>query len=323
MAAALFGDVFETAVSLPLDLYSTFVVEQRHGFNNQTLGLYFLDMVKGKLVKFALMAPVTAGFLYILENFGPRFPLYMGSFLTAFSLVMAYVYPTLIQPLFNKYATLPAESPLRAKIEDMALKLKFPLKQVYTVDSSIRSNHGNAYFYGFFNNKRIVIYDTLLKEMEGDDRALLGVLGHEFGHWKLKHTIQQLILGVVQIFGTCYGASKVMYNRSLYHSFGFHTYSPVIGVCLFSIAIMPPIEALLGLLLTAWTRRMEFQADAFAVDLGYAKDLSRALLALRKQNAMTVVFDKLYAMCKYSHPPLLHRLRAISDCEERRQKKVE
>jgi STE24 endopeptidase len=306
------SDVMDTILELPLKYYSIFKIEQKHGFNNQTPGLFLLDIAKGRLVNLVVSAPVYAGGLYILNRFGPKFPLYLAGFFTVTALGFSFIYPTLIQPLFNKFTTL-QEGPLRDKIDALARQIKFPLTQVYVVDNSTRSNHSNAYFYGFFKNKRIVLYDTLLKQMESSDNALLAVLSHEFGHWKLGHNLRQLSLGILQMVGICYGASTIVYNEACYRSFGFHTSPRIVGLMLFVMVVMTPVDALLSCAVTAFIRRMEFEADRFACDMGYGDDLQKALLLMRESNSMSVVFDKLYAACKYTHPPLLQRLKAIQD----------
>ena len=167
IAFALISYAFETAKSTPWSLYSTFVIEQRHGFNKQTLGLFFVDMVKQLALTVVLLPPILAAIIYILRVASPYMPLYLWAFVFALQLVMMTVYPTLIAPLFNKYAPL-EEGKLRDGIEKLAGSLSFPLKKLFVVDGSKRSGHSNAYMYGFGKNKRIVLYDTLLDQCDAN-----------------------------------------------------------------------------------------------------------------------------------------------------------
>jgi len=305
------ADVIETIIELPISYYSTFYVEAKHGFNKQTKSVFFLDKLKYRLLHVAVSVPIMAGVLKILDSFGPQFPMYLGGFLTGTSLLFSVIYPTFIQPLFNTFTPLP-EGPLQAKIESLAKKIRFPLTRIYIVDGSTRSSHSNAYFYGIFN-KRIVIYDTLLNQMKEHDQCLLAVLAHEFGHWKLRHTLVQLTLGVGQVFAICYGAQTVVYNTAVYKSFGFDSTPRFIGLLLFFLVFMTPVDAVLTTAVTAVIRLMEFQADRFSTDMGFGDDLQKALLLMREHNSMTVVHDRLYAACKYTHPPLLQRIAAIRE----------
>eukprot|EP00759_Apiculatamorpha_spiralis_P028162 PhF_6_TR30697/c0_g1_i1/m.45167/K06013/STE24; STE24 endopeptidase len=310
VAFTMLNDLIDTVVELPLSLYSTFRVEQRHGFNNQTLGMYFLDKFKMKLVTHAVSLPMYYGVNKIINRFGPKFPMYLGTFFSATAVVFSFLYPNVIQPMFNKFTPL-EDGPLKNKIIDLATKLQFPLTKIFVVDNSVRNNHSNAYLYGFFKNKRIVLYDTLVKSMAHNDQFVLAVLAHELGHWKMKHNVIQLVLGVSQMFGICYGASRIVYNPEVYKSFGFHTTPRIIGLMLFFLVVMTPVDTFLSMAITALVRQMEFQADRYAVDQGYGDDLKSALLVLREHNSASVVFDDVYAACKCTHPPLLQRLAAI------------
>jgi STE24 endopeptidase len=177
--------VFSTVLSLPWSAYSTFVVEARHGFNQTTLKTFAADIFKSALVALALAPPLVAAIVSILSRAGPAAPFYLWAFLLATSLVLMNLYPAVIAPLFNTFTPLP-DGPLRSQIESLAASLRFPLRRLYEVDGSRRSAHSNAYMYGMGSNKRIVLYDTLIKQCS--EEQVVAVLAHELGHWKLRHT---------------------------------------------------------------------------------------------------------------------------------------
>ncbi|KAG8363308.1 hypothetical protein BUALT_Bualt19G0008700 [Buddleja alternifolia] len=163
--AFLAGVMFWSQITdLPFSLYSTFVIEARHGFNKQTIWLFFRDMIKGIVLAIVISPPIVAAIIVIVQKGGPYLAIYLWAFMLVVSLVMMTIYPILIAPLFNKFTPLP-EGDLRSKIEKLAASLKFPLKKLFVVDGSTRSSHSNAYMYGFFKNKRIVLYDTLIQQV--------------------------------------------------------------------------------------------------------------------------------------------------------------
>jgi STE24 endopeptidase len=187
----------DTIFGLPFSLYSTFVIEERHGFNKQTLGLFFMDKLKSFVLFMVIGYPITAALIYVIRWGGEFFYLYVWLFLLAFSIIMMTIYPVLIMPLFNKFTPL-EEGPLRTRIEALAASLSFPLTKLFVCDGSKRSNHSNAYFYGFLNSKRIVLFDTLLEQATEDE--IVAILGHELGHWKLWHTAQGFLIQQVYTF---------------------------------------------------------------------------------------------------------------------------
>jgi len=293
--------------SIPISFYSDFVIEEKHGFNKKTVKLFFTDLVKQTLLTIAIGGPLLVAMIWIVKWGGKTFYIYLWAFSTLVTIVFMFVYPNYIAPLFNKYETL-KDQELRQKIDALCLRLQFPLKELYQVDGSKRSNHSNAYFYGFWKNKRIVLYDTLL---ENPHEEILAILGHELGHWKLGHTMKGMALGLVQMFVIFYLYGLVMYNDSLFNSFGFgDTRAVIIGLFLFSM-IFSPVETFLGVLITLLTRMHEFQADRFSFDLGYGDQLQSALVNIHKQNLGVLTPDKWYAWFHYTHPPLVERLRAI------------
>eukprot|EP01023_Acetabularia_acetabulum_P055704 TRINITY_DN6450_c0_g2_i1.p1 TRINITY_DN6450_c0_g2~~TRINITY_DN6450_c0_g2_i1.p1 ORF type:complete len:454 (-),score=47.08 TRINITY_DN6450_c0_g2_i1:541-1821(-) len=301
--------VIQSIFSLPWDLYGTFVVEQKHGFNKQTLLLFFVDQIKQFFLGLIIGPPIIAGLTYILMVAGPYLVLWLWLFVLGISLIGLTIYPTLIAPLFNKFDPL-QEGSLRQQIEELASSLKFPLKKLFVVDGSTRSSHSNAYMYGFFNNKRIVLYDTLVEQCT--EKQVVAVLAHELGHWKLRHTpilfvmSQLLIIAQFSLFGL------LRSSDSLYRSFGFEEgLKPVfISLILFQL-ISQPMDAVLMFGQNVISRMFEFQADRFAVDLEKTEDLKAALVTLQKENKSSVNVDPLYSAYHYSHPPLVERLKAI------------
>ncbi|GAB5356896.1 hypothetical protein AAMO2058_000327800 [Amorphochlora amoebiformis] len=299
---------------LPFSLYSTFVIEERHGFKSQdlTFGLFFSDMAKQVLLTTIIGAPVMSAIILLIQLGGEWFYLYVWGFLLAFQFIMMFIYPTCIQPCFNKVEALP-EGSLRTRIEDLASQkgINFPLKKLYQIDGSLRSSHSNAYMYGFCNNKRIVIFDTLIKQ--STENEIVAVLAHELGHWKLSHTIKNLCIIAIQMLAMLWLFSRFVGNEDLYKAFGFESTknATFIGLMLFQ-SVYSPIGHVIGLLMNMWSRKCEFEADEFAVKLGYAPSLRSGLIKLQEENLGTMVPDWMYSAYHHSHPPLVQRLEAIN-----------
>lgn len=186
--------LIQQALSLPTRVYSTFVLEEKFGFNKQTPGLFVSDMVKTNLLTAVLMPPILAGFLKIIQKTGSQFVFYTWVFTAGLQLLMTTLYPTFIQPLFNKLSPL-EDGELKTKVNELAAQFKFPLHELYVIDGSKRSAHSNAFFYGLPWKKHIVIYDTLLDKSEPNE--VLAILAHELGHWKLGHTTS--LFGISQV----------------------------------------------------------------------------------------------------------------------------
>ncbi|KAG7397411.1 CAAX prenyl protease 1 [Phytophthora boehmeriae] len=304
--------VRDTLVGIPFGLYSTFVVEARHGFNKQTLGLFFMDKIKSFLLFIVIGFPVTAALIYVIRWGGEYFYMYVWAFLFVFSVLMMTLYPVLIMPLFNKFTPL-EKGELRTRIEALAASLNFPLTKLFVTDGSKRSSHSNAYFFGLFKSKRIVLFDTLLEQATHDE--IVAVLGHELGHWQLWHTAQGFVIQQAYILASFYVFGLCMNDAELFASFGFAGDSAkpvIIGFLLFSQTMWAPVEHVLSFLITLNTRKNEFQADAFAVDLGHDVALKSGLTKLAIENLSNMNPDRLYSAYHYSHPPLVERLNAIT-----------
>jgi STE24 endopeptidase len=294
-------------ISVPISLYSTFVIEQKHGFNKQTMVLFVKDELIGLALKFVFMIPVLAGFLWAVESGGEYFYIYVEIFVVIVVLIMMTIYPHVIAPLFNKYTEL-EDGSLKEKIQKLAEEVDFPLKKVFVVDGSKRSSHSNAYFYGLGSNKRIVLFDTLLKQMH--EHEILAVLAHELGHWKKGHVWRQMLNAFGQIFVLFYIYGLFMSNTDIFLSFGYKDKSIFIGVILFTM-IYAPVSYGLQVLSLKLSRSFEFQADEFATRLRYGPLLSTGLTKLFKENAGDMDPDPMWASFNQTHPSFMERTKFI------------
>ncbi|KAL3468355.1 peptidase family M48-domain-containing protein [Aspergillus heterothallicus] len=306
----IFGfNLLSTVLSLPVSYYNTFVLEEKFGFNKQTVKLWVTDMLKGQMLGIVLGTPIISAVLKIVQKTGNSFFYYLwlfGIFIQVFAIT---IYPIVILPLFNKLSPLEPGA-IKTGVENLAKKLNFPLQELHVIDGSKRSAHSNAYFYGLPWKKHIVIYDTLIEKSEPEE--VVAVLSHELGHWKLNHTTKLFGIAQFHMFYIFALFSAFVNNRSLYQSFGFHHERPImIGFLLFSDALAP-MDAVVKLLMNILSRKFEFEADAFAVGLGYSEQLSQSLLKLQIQNLSTMDADRVYASYHYSHPILPERLKALN-----------
>lgn len=300
--------VIQQILSLPTSIYSTFVLEEKFGFNKQTPKIFVTDILKSQMLTFILAPPILAGFLKIIQRTGDNFFFYLWMFGAALQVFMITIYPITILPLFNKLSPL-QPGPLKDGVEGLAAKLKFPLKELYVIDGSKRSAHSNAYFFGLPWKKHIVIYDTLIEKSETDE--VVAVLAHELGHWSLGHTTRLFAISQAHFFYIFSLFSVFINNASLYEAFGFHGIRPIIiGFILFSDALAP-MDTVIKLLMNILSRRYEFQADAFAQNLGFSDELARSLIKLQIQNLSTMDADWMYASYNFSHPILSERLGAL------------
>jgi len=332
--------IFSTIIHIPFTIYNTFVLEERHGFNKQTATFFVKDQLKKFVVSQLIQAPILAGVIKIVYWGGDYFFIYLWVFAVLVTIFLMTVYPDFIAPLFDKYTAMP-EGEIRTKIEDLAASIGFPLYKLYVVEGSKRSSHSNAYFYGFYKFKRIVLFDTLLEEEErkklksDEERKeegemvnvekktgcnaeeIIAVLGHELGHWKLNHVLKNIIIGQVQIFLMFALFAYFSKSKPLYVAFGFHDETPVlIGLVIVLQFITAPYSAVINFAMTVLSRHFEFQADAFAASLGKAEDLGAALIKLNNDNLSFPIYDWLYSAWNHSHPPLLERLGALKKKEE-------
>jgi len=313
------AQLYSVIISIPFILYSNFVIEEKFGFNKLTLSLFIIDTLKSIGLSIVIGAPVLSAVLFVIDWGGEDFWFYVWLLVFAVSLLMLTIYPTLIAPLFNKFEPLKdegREGELKEKIVLLAERVKFPFTKIFVVDGSMRSAHSNAYFYGFFKNKRIVLYDTLLKQVDNDE--IVAILGHELGHWKFNHVFKSLFITEIYLLVFFYLFGQYISNVDIYRAFGFDTKPKIIGLALFS-TLYEPIEHVFGLAMNYLSRAHEYQADAFAHELGY--DLTAPLTKLHKENLGTMDPDPLYSTYHHTHPTLVERIRYISYLKEKDTKK--
>ncbi|GAX17410.1 STE24 endopeptidase [Fistulifera solaris] len=300
-----------TVTKLPFELYSTFQVERKHGFNKQTLSLFFTDQIKSLVLTALIGGPFVALLLTIIQKGGEYFYLYVWAFVCVFSLFMMTIVPVVIMPLFNKYEPLP-DGDLKDQIYALAKRLNYPLTKLFVMDGSKRSSHSNAFMFGFGNNKRIVLFDTLLTQVEQDE--ILAILGHELGHWKLGHTVSNLVITQLYVGAAFFVFSQTYGNTELYQAFGFHGKVPtIIALLLFFQTLWAPVDKVLSFLLTLFSRHNEFGADKFGADLGMASQLQTGLIKIHLENLGAMTPDPWYSTYHYSHPPLVERLSALTN----------
>ncbi|KAJ8920529.1 hypothetical protein NQ315_005398 [Exocentrus adspersus] len=303
-----------TIIDLPLNIYYTFVLEEKYGFNKQTTAFFVWDKIKAFIVSQIIASMISSVVIVIVKNGGPYFFVWLWVIVCIISMILLTIYPAVIAPLFDKYTPLP-EGELRTRIENLASDLKFPLTQLYVVEGSKRSSHSNAYFYGLFKSKRIVLFDTLLSKDDGTgckNDEILAILSHELGHWSHSHIIKNLVVMQINLFLLFAGFSIMFKYPPLYKAVGFYKIQPVlIGLFVVLQYVMMPYNTILNFLMTCLSRKFEFQADNFAVNLGKAEFLEKALLQLNKDNLGFPINDDLYSAWHHSHPPLLERIAVL------------
>ncbi len=296
-------------LTTPFALYDTFVIEERYGFNRTTVKTFILDKLKGwilgALIGGGLLALIT--WIYLLT--GKWFWLVALGAVTLFSVFLTMFYSNLIVPLFNKQKPL-GEGSLREKIEAFAGEAGFRLTNIYVIDGSKRSRKSNAYFAGLGPKKRIVLYDTLIEDL--DEEEIVAVLAHEIGHYKKKHTLKGMVLSTLQMALTFYLFSLFVGVDAFAIALGGEEASFHLGLIAFGI-LYSPISMLLGLGTNLFSRRNEYEADAYARMRYSADKLISSLKKLSKNNLSNLTPHPVYVFFHYSHPPLLQRIRALKN----------
>ena len=307
--------VISGMIDLPLSLYQTFVIEERFGFNRMTWRLWMADAGKGLLVGTAIGLPVAALILWLMGTTGSLWWLWAWCFWMGFNLVLMVVYPTFIAPLFNKFQPLEDES-LRARVTALMQRCGFSAKGLFVMDGSRRSAHANAYFTGFGAAKRVVFYDTLLRQLSpGEVEA---VLAHELGHFKHRHIVQRVLmtfaisLAGFALLGWLSGQVWFYTGLGVRPNISFDPAlasapNDALALLLFMLAT-PVFTLFISPLFSRQSRKHEFQADAYAASQASGADLSSALLKLYEDNASTLTPDPVYVQFYYSHPPAAERL---------------
>ena len=311
MALLFFGIIGFIAdiLGTPFAIYSTFVIEERFGFNKTTPLTFILDKLKGWLLGIVIGGGLMALVVWIYTISGQWFWLIAWGVVTAFTIFMSLFYSNIIVPLFNKQTPLEAGE-LRDAIEEFASRVGFKLKDIYMIDGSKRSTKANAYFTGLGRKKRIVLYDTLVNQHTTEE--LVAVLAHEVGHYKKKHTLIGMFLSIMQTGLMLFILSRFLGNPNLAAALGVVEPSFHISIVVFGV-LYSPLSTVLGLAMNIISRKHEFAADAFAGENYRADALMDALKKLSVNNLSNLRPHPAYVFFYYSHPPLLRRLQALRD----------
>jgi STE24 endopeptidase len=291
-------------IDLPFSLWRTFRIEARFGFNRITPALFVADLAKSCLLGLLIGGPVVLAALALMDRAGPYWWLYAWVGWMALMLLMTWAWPAFIAPWFNKFTPLQDEE-LKARIEALLQRCGFESEGVFVVDGSRRSAHGNAYFTGLGRHKRIVFFDTLLARLSHSE--VEAVLAHELGHFKLKHVRKRLLVTMAGSLGALALLGWLTAQAPFYTAFGVQIPSSHAALLLFMF-VMPAFGFFATPLGSLWSRRHEFEADAFAAQHASASDLATALVKLYRDNATTLTPDSLYSAFYYSHPPATERI---------------
>ena len=301
--------VISDIINLPFSIYSTFVIEQKFGFNKTTPKTFISDKIKQYFVVALIGIPIISLVLYFFSNMGSYAWVYVWGALVLFSIAIQPIFNSFIAPLFNKFTPL-EEGPLLAKIKAYLDKVEFPIKKLEVVDGSKRSSHSNAYFSGIGKNKRIALFDTLVDQM--DDDEIVAVIAHEVGHYKLKHIYSGILLSAAQSGLMLYILSLFLMNPDLFSVFKMDNLS-VYASLLFFTMLYAPISIVIGIFFSYISRLNEFSADEYSAKTsGMPHALISGLKKMSKENLSNLTPHWLNVFLNYSHPPVLKRIDALS-----------
>jgi STE24 endopeptidase len=294
---------------IPFGLYDTFVIEERYGFNRMTLRMWISDLLKSVIIQFLLGGLILWLLLTLVIHGGGAWWVWAWILVGGFELMMLWLYPVVIAPLFNKFEPI-QNLKLVERIKDLMEKVGLRVRAVLKMDAGKRSKHTNAYFTGVGKTKRIVLFDTLLESHP--EQEILAVLAHEVGHWKRKHVLKQIVLLELGSFAVFFVVSKLLNWPLLYQTFGFSEPTVYIGIFLIG-AILSPLGYFAQPLEAALSRRFEREADDFVLELTKTGEPMRnALKRLASDNLANLIPHPLYAWFYYSHPPLVERIERLS-----------
>ena len=303
--AVIFSVMLVSAIiDLPFSLYRQFVIEARHGFNRMSLGLFFSDLLKQSAIGLLIGAPVILAVLWLMTAMGSAWWFYVWLFWCVFNLLIMFIYPTWIAPLFNKFSPL-EDGEMKTRIEALLARCGFRSGGLFVMDGSKRSSHGNAYFTGFGDNKRIVFFDTLLSRLAPSE--VEAVLAHELGHFRKHHIVQRIVLMFALSLGFLWLLGQLIDASWFYNGLGVPAQNTALALVLFFLVI-PVFTFPLAPLGSYLSRRNEFEADAYAAEHASASDLVRALVKLYEDNASTLTPDPLHSLFYDSHPPAAQRI---------------
>lgn len=293
---------------LPFTIYSQFKIEEKYGFNKMTISLFIKDQIKNLVVSGIILSILLLGLFWFMDKAGPYWWIIASLGFLAFQVVLSVVYPLIIAPLFNKFATL-TDNSLKISLESLAENLKFRTSGIFVMDGSRRSGHSNAYFTGVGKAKRIVLYDTLVSIL--DKNQISAVLAHEIGHYKKHHLIKGLILSFFVTAAGFFTINIFLNYFPLFEAFGFARVS-YHGILIILSFAAGPFTFFLTPLFTMWSRKHEYEADAFAVaNTEYGRDLKEGLIIMSKENLSNLTPHPLYSFYHYSHPTVGERIKAI------------
>jgi STE24 endopeptidase len=309
LALSFFGVLMFASdiLTIPFQWYSTFVIEEKYGFNKTTVKTFTTDKLKGYVLTSVIGGLLLIALLYLVQTIGSDFWIWFSVIAAVFILFINMFYTTLILPLFNKLTPLP-DGELKTAIEAFSKKVNFPLDNIFIIDGSKRSKKANAFFSGIGRKKRIVLYDTLIANHT--TKELVAVLAHEVGHFKKKHIVWGYVLSVVQIVFTLFVLSLVIFNANVSFALGGSQFGIHLNLLAFGI-LFSPISGITGLFMSMYSRKNEFEADAYAKETYDGHALANALKKLSVDNLSDLYPHPAYVFFHYSHPPLLKRLSAI------------
>jgi STE24 endopeptidase len=304
-----FGALFIVSdmLSTPFDLYNTFTIEEKYGFNKSTVKLYIADKIKGYLLAIIIGGIILSLLLFLIQSLGTSFWWIFWAIISTLIICLNMFYTSLLLPLFNKLTPL-GDGELKDAIQAYCIKQNFPVDNIYIMDGSKRSNKANAFFSGFGKKKKIVLFDTLVDQHSIPE--LIAILAHEAGHFKKKHIIQMMVLSVIQIGVYLFLLSLLIENENLSFALGATKNSIAINLIGFGL-LFSPVSTITGILVNLLSRKNEYEADAFAAQTSSASDLSVALKNLSKKNLSNLTPHPAYVFLHYSHPPVTQRLDAM------------
>ena|SRR5690554_2663492 len=309
VALVFFGIIMIASdmLSTPFSYYSTFVIEEKYGFNKTTRKTFFLDKLKGWLMGAVIGGIILGAIIWFYQSTGDNFWLYAWGLVILFTILMNLFYARFIVPLFNKQTPL-EEGALRSQIEKYASKVGFTLDKIFVIDGSKRSTKANAYFSGFGSEKRVTLYDTLINDLDEDE--IVAVLAHEVGHYKKKHIIINLFAAIITTGFTLWLLSLFIGNPLLSEALNVSQPSFHIGLVAFGV-LYSPISGITGLVMNYLSRKFEYQADNYAKNTFAGKPLISGLKKLSKNSLSNLTPHPLYVFAHYSHPTLLQRFRNL------------
>jgi STE24 endopeptidase len=294
-----------SVIELPFDLYRTFNIESRFGFNKMTLGMFFADLAKNAAVGAALGLPLLFAVLWLMAGMGENWWLYVWIVAVAFMLFVQFIAPTVIAPIFNKFTPM-QDGEMKSRIEALLARCGFTSKGLFVMDGSKRSSHGNAYFTGFGKSKRIVFFDTLLSRL--DIPEIEAVIAHELGHFRMRHVVKRLAL--LAVFSLAFFFVLGLLKNQAWFYDGLHVAFPATDAMALTLFFMvaPVFTFLARPLLSLYSRKHEYEADEYAARYTPARDLVHALVKLYKDNASTLTPDPVHSAFYDSHPPAASRI---------------